>query len=491
MEEQQKGEHNHVNQSRHANEGNHASQRMLQLNDFLSKFQYSSNTEQTRKIIKEGAEDMREKKAADTLTLPDVSDDKQNLPDVKKEENTAANILKNIPEEIIRPELNIEKHADFIFIPAHSKKVRQPRRREGWVTLTDGSKQKSYLEIAPVVGGKTPTTTTRKIYLALQRLYEEKQQDEKLQPDGSMVLSSKEIANAAMLSWAGSKTIRAIHEEISTLRKCIFEWVNTFVAPNGEKYEVLDHANIVDKYKYVSKKERHSAQQQFNAAHQVRFSEHIRNNLEANKTKPVNYTTVMSIQGELALVLYTRLDIILADKDQYSRKSKGLFEDINIAGEREYKYPFGRKRKLEKAIKELDGKCISTGILKLKLERTADGADWKLIARKISVLPAPNKTKQVPFANLPVMVPILAQDIGDVVGSYNQNQRLYETLAIHYPADWIYQAISEYKADAHEVKSPARFFLSIIHRIAHQRGREWIKPCDEDCKHRPQKKSDP
>ena len=142
---------------------------------------------------------------------------------------------KELPDEIIRPELNIEKHADFIFIPAHSKKVREPRRREGWVTLPDGSREKSYLQISPIVGGRTPTTTTRKFYLVLQKLYEEKQDAGKLKPDGSMVVSTNEILEKAMLKLGGKNCIRA-HEEMKVLRECMFEWVHTFVAPNGERY---------------------------------------------------------------------------------------------------------------------------------------------------------------------------------------------------------------------------------------------------------------
>lgn len=364
-----------------------------------------------------------------------------------------------------------------------------PRRRDGWVTLPDGSREEAHLEISPGFGSKTPTTTTRKIYLALQRLYEEKKREGKLHPDGSIVVSSREILRMAMFFLSG-ENIRLVHNEIRTLRSCTFEWANVFIGPDGEKYQLLATANILDKYEHVSKKQRKTLEEQYQAAHIIRFGEHIIKNLDANKTKPVNYTTILSIQGELALVLYARLDIILADKTHYSRTTKGLFEDLNLADEIKYRYPSGRKQALEKTVKELNGKCISTGMLKLRLQKTEDGTDWKIVAIKTPLIPSSQKrTQLLTPANSTDMVNLLAEDIGMVIGHFKEKRRLYETFALYYPAEFIYQAISEYKADGQQARYPLRFFVSILHRIAHQRGKGWIKPCPHECKYRPQSRS--
>jgi len=442
---------------------------MQSLNEFLSSFEYPSKEILKRNFIPNGNRGMIKTtpELQNVISLESMGKPRVTVVIKKEKEDEKKKTL----VEIIRPELNIEKHADFIFIPAHSKKVKQSRRREGRVTLPDGSNEKSYLDIHPGINGKTPTTTTRKIYLALQRLYEEKKREGKLHPDGSWVVSSCEIVRLAMLTLSG-KNIQLVHNEIRTLRSCMFEWANVFIGPDGEKYELLSTANILDKYEHVSKKKRKTPEEQFRAAHLIRFGEHIRNNLDANKTKPVNYTTVLGIHGELALVLYTRLDIILADKEHYSRTSKGIFEDLNLADEGEYKYPSGRKRKLEKAIKELNGKLISTGILRLKLQKTVGGTDWKLEAHKTSFLPVQRKSRSIAPVNAPEIITLLGRDIGDAVGSYKEKRRLYEMFAVFYPADLVHQAISEYKAEGQHAKYPVRFFTAIMHRISHQRGRD-------------------
>src|SRR5713101_6202287 len=64
----------------------------------------------------------------------------------------------------VRPELNIEKHADFIFAPSHSKSLGKPRSRTWLETLPDGTKVKASIILEPF-RGKVPTTKTRKVYL--------------------------------------------------------------------------------------------------------------------------------------------------------------------------------------------------------------------------------------------------------------------------------------------------------------------------------------
>jgi hypothetical protein len=81
-------------------------------------------------------------------------------------------------------------------------------------------------------------------------------------------------------------------------------------------------------------------------------------------------------------------------------------------------------------------------------------------------------------------VSCLAHDIATVIGHQATKRRLYETLALHYPAELIYRALSEYKADGTNVKHPVRYFLAILHRLAHGQGMGWIKPCPEDCAYR-------
>ena len=320
---------------------------------------------------------------------------------------------------IIRPELNIEKHADFIFAPSHSKRIREPRKKM-WATEIDGGrKAASYLLIEPIYGGKTPTTKTRKVYLVLVKLWEARTRD-----DDVVVFSVREIADELGIKWAGKKTAEDIYREIQTLRATMFTWRYSFINAEGKKVDLLDHVNILDRFSYVALEDRDKISDRFQSMHAIRFSEVILSNLKANRTKPTNIEVILAIKGELAAVLYARLDIILADKTHYERTSKGLFEDIQIDKELEYRYPAGRKRILDRAVREINGKAISTGMLDLRVEKTVDGSDWKLVARKLQALSKSNaqkhfpKLKRSPPANSKEIVSLIGKDIGNVVGWY-------------------------------------------------------------------------
>jgi hypothetical protein len=400
----------------------------------------------------------------------------------EKNEVNKAKAIEQV-RSVIRPELNIEKHADFIFAPAHSNRLNRPRKKMWTIYLNNGDKAASYLLIKPPYGDKTPTTKTRKVYLALTKLWEERRRE-----DDAVVFSAREIADILGIKWAGKKTASEIYHEIQSLRTCIFTWQYSFFDASGSEVELLEHMNILDKFAYVRMKERKQKGEYFQALHIVRFSDHILTNLKANRTKPTLLQTILSIKGEVAAVLYARLDIILSDKDQYARTTKGLFEDLHLDNDVKYRYPSGRRQILEKAIKEINGKNISTGTLNLCLEKTIDGADWKLMARRVALFPiikkSIDKKKLVP-ANPPELIPVLAQDIGAVIGDYQNKRRLYETYTLYYSAPLIHRSISEYKADIKDPKYPGRAFSAILHRLAHKTGKEWIRPCGSDCKYRP------
>lgn len=383
--------------------------------------------------------------------------------------------------QIIRPELNIEKHADFIFAPSHSKSLNKPRKRAWIETLPDGRQVEASLLIEPFQG-KTLTTKARKVYLALHKLWEEKGWDD----EERTIFSASEVTDTIGWKWHGSKSLKEIRSELRHLRGNLFIWEFSWVEENGHRVSLEQPFSILDDYRLVTKQSR-NPNQLFLALSSFRFHEEIRKNLKANRTKPTNLDVVLSIKGEIASVLYAHLDIILADKDHYERTTAGLFGDLRLEGEKEYLYPSGRKRKLEKAIKELQGKPISTGVLRLSLAKTRDGKDWKLVAKKTPLKDEKQKVltgRIVPPANPLEDISYLVQEMATTLGGLPKYHRLYEKLLKTYPYEMVYQALSEWRTDGGRgAEKPIAFFLGILHRLAHFRGKLWIKSCPPDCKY--------
>jgi len=406
-------------------------------------------------------------------------------------ENEAAAVIPTTQEEqskeldavfrYLRPEINIEKHADFIFAPAHSPNAHKSRSRSWVEILPDGSKVKASVLIESV-RGRTLTTKTRKVYLALQQIREDKGWNNEEKTHFSLY----EISKIAGLKWAGKKSSKDIRNELLQLRIVPFIWQYSFTDKDGHKVQALDTFNVLDHLKIYEKRDR-KTDELFVSLSNFRFNEEIRKNLKANKTKPTN-TIALKIRGEIASVLYARLDIVLADKTRYERTTAGLFEDLRLEGIK-YRYPSARKQNLTKAIQELDGLPISTGTLSLSLEKTANGKDWKLVAVKKPLSggkPRALIPQIVTDANPPEAIPYLAKDIGGTIGQQETNHPLYIKLCEVYSSDILYQALSEWKADGgREARNPRGYFMAILHRIAHQRGKLWFsKNCSETCKYR-------
>jgi hypothetical protein len=88
------------------------------------------------------------------------------------------------------------------------------------------------------------------------------------------------------------------------------------------------------------------------------------------------------LESDIAQLLYVYLDLIMADKQRYERRTKELFDDVGLEGT-EYRKPSVRKRLLQRALDELWGLTLSTGVISYaRLERTKDRKDYKVIFRK-------------------------------------------------------------------------------------------------------------
>lgn len=382
-----------------------------------------------------------------------------------------------ITDKLVRPELNTSKFADFIFPPSHANNLYKSRTKEWNIFLPDGIKGSAFLRVSPPEGFKSPTHQTYKVLLALFDLWHEKRS-----ADGSLTCSLRDIANILHLKMDG-RLAPALVKEMDILREASVTWKFSFINDKGEG-QSLRPMNILDDFQYD---EWTPKAEKFKSRVYIKFNKNIQRNLEANKTKPINLSVLRAIKGEIASVLYTRLDIILSTRDRYERNTKGVFSDLQLDSEK-YRYPSRRKAKLIPIVNELDGKRLSTGhILSLSLERTVDHKDWKLVCTRGSMQIDRKTARSIPSTNEPGLAEYLAEEIGAVVGDLKTHRQLYTTLARFYNQNIIYRAIGEYKeAATSDVRYPRRFFTAIVHRLAHEQGKEWIKPCGIDCKHRPE-----
>lgn len=276
-----------------------------------------------------------------------------------------------LPEKI-RPDLNLEKWS--VWQPAKSKLQPKERviRRE--IELPNGDKVLAEVEVGFTNKGVL-TTEDQKTFYALLKMWEDKGRG-----NDPTFYSLRKLAKVLKKRW-GTNVIDATSQSLLRLRITPLIWKNSYHDSTQKEYvEVLDPFNILSDLKIIRRKSDGHITREFGY---FKFNEFILKNLLNNHTKPVLFDVVLSFKSEIAQLLYTHLDLIMARRDHYERKTRELFFDDLLLEGKVYRKVSERKRTLERTIKELQGIQLSTGyITSIKLERTVDGKDYKLVVDK-------------------------------------------------------------------------------------------------------------
>jgi hypothetical protein len=280
--------------------------------------------------------------------------------------------------EKIRPELNLEKWA--IWQPAHSKN-KETRTFTRRIKNGDGTETVQQVTVHYVDKVGTLTTEDQKTYYALVKHWEDKGRSSEW-----TFFSLRQLAKLLRKKW-GTNVIESLTQSLTRLRTIGIVWTNAYYDGKMETTkDELDPFTILSKVKIVRRKTHGHVT---TAVGYFKFEDDILQNLMANYTKPLILDTVLSFNSEIAQVLYTYLDLILADKTFFERRTKELFTELGLAGTA-YIKAGKRKQVLEPALKELCGVLLSTGrIASATLEKTKDEKDYKIVIRKGKLVALP------------------------------------------------------------------------------------------------------
>jgi len=273
--------------------------------------------------------------------------------------------------ETIRQELNIEKWS--IFAPSAFRGKSREIIRE--VILENGDKITRKVTIGKI--NETEVGVLKladyKAFSLLIELWEKVGRPTETNVPFTMYKLGKRLS----MVWSG-KTYKEIRKSILKLNGIPITWEDSFYQKETNTTEKLINCfRILDDLKIF---ERRKGDQMYFAFSSFKFNYRIINNLLNNYSKPLFLDVILKFKKEISVFLYRYLDLVMADKTHYERKTKGLFEDLELS---KYKYPSKRKQLLEPALKELEGVELTTGILSYaKLEKTVDGKDWKAVFKK-------------------------------------------------------------------------------------------------------------
>lgn len=292
--------------------------------------------------------------------------------------------------EKVRVELNIEKWpAMWQPAKAHTRNVLRSFERE--IKLQDGTKQKAKLLVGFTELG-TLTTEDQRMFYALIKRWEDSGK-----PSGKPVyFSDRLLAKLLRKKGWGTNVIEAMAGSLRKLRLTPLRWVRSFHRNDGsgKEYESEVPFQILSDLKIITRREDgHVTNQQG----YFQFDKNIEANLIANFTKPLLTDVFFKIQGDIAQLIYTHIDLVMFNKTRYERCTKELFFDLGLTGS-SYRFKSNRKQKLDPALRELTGKELNHGVLKsATLVETEDGSDFKVIFLKGSSRATPQQVDYTPL----------------------------------------------------------------------------------------------
>lgn len=242
----------------------------------------------------------------------------------------------------IRAELNLEKWP-AIWQPSKSKNERALRVFEREHTDMDGNAVVSRVEVGYTHLG-TLTTEDQKMYYALIHHWEESGKP----ADRPVFFSDRLIARVLKKSW-GTNVRDSIVKSLRKLRTIPIEWINSYHQKTDEGKTVLRERTpftILSQLKIVEKEIDGSVNR---AVGYFQSDDGILKNLLANYTKPLFLDTILHLKSDIAQLLYVHVDLMLARKDAYERRTKELFLDLGLTNP-EYNRQHERYRALKNAV---------------------------------------------------------------------------------------------------------------------------------------------
>lgn len=278
-----------------------------------------------------------------------------------------------IPEEkkVIRQELNIEKWP--LFAPSTYRKKSREITRE--ILLENGNRAARKVTIGKTQQGEMGILriVDYKIFCGLVGIWEEAGKPK----EGKTNFSLHNLAKMLKLQW-GRSTYRHIYKALERLKVVPIIWEDSFYQKESDTTErMVRYFNILDDLVIF---ERRAGDQMYLAFSAFKLNNRIISNLLNNHSKPLYLDEIVKLKKEISVLLYRYIDLVMADKTHFERRTQELFSDLELS---EYKYPSKRKQLLTPALKELEGSELSTGMIsRADLEKTTDGKDWKVVFRK-------------------------------------------------------------------------------------------------------------
>lgn len=285
---------------------------------------------------------------------------------------------KLLPDEsrkvrVIRPELNLEQWS--LWQPTNARGELKAKVLERVISLPDGTQATARVLVDFTSFGALTTEDQKTLY-GLVKIWEDKGE--------SITYTYISISQLlkTLRKTRGPNTVAAVVKSLRRLRRNPIDWQLSYVdGETGERVTTFeDPFTILSELKIINREKNGKPVREEGY---FRFHPLILKNLKANHRRPVLFDVVLSLKGDIAQILYTLIDRTLSEALFFERRTVGLFQELGIEG-KEYQKQAARKRTVERALKELEGKPLSAGgfIVSARTMLTEDKKDYKVVVEK-------------------------------------------------------------------------------------------------------------
>jgi hypothetical protein len=196
---------------------------------------------------------------------------------------------------------------------------------------------------------------------------------------GSVCCSSWQLEEALFGSHGGRQRqlIRYLVQQLASVPVKIENYVD-----QDGYLSTLDLTGLIHG-RFASSRRSHASQMGFPWVEMV-VDPVLVNSFERKEVKPIDLEVLRGFKTDIAAILYPKIDHHLSTHSSVELRLDGLVEKLGLTGKQLVQKSY-RLRKFAEPVEELSGKPTSAGgVLSVEIQPTADGEDWKLVARRIT-----------------------------------------------------------------------------------------------------------
>lgn len=295
------------------------------------------------------------------------------------------NVVKNV---VIRADLNLEKWP--IFTTRRDQKTGRVLKREYTDRLGNKVIEKVSVGVSTLPDGEVCGPFKTFDYKVLAVLYHLWDIDGR-PTDRPVAYSIYQVAKLLNIS-LGGENLTMIRSSIMRLKNTPIQWQNSYRTggKSGKMLRSVNQFNILSDIGFLTKREDGVTT---DVASTFRFNPLILQNILDMWSKPIILNTVIGLKSDISVILYRHLDLMLALRPRYEITLDKLIDELGMDNSA-YPYLSHKRTLLQRAIKEISGRPISTGYInRMEIVPTVDNNNLKLVVTKAATLVTPPESQ--------------------------------------------------------------------------------------------------